>query len=93
MFRLMHHSNMPSGILRHLVADKSRLEDFNTRPDPAEQNHTDSTKDDPHPGSVHSSAPVLGDQPKDTPNLPITPESIRPYAKARMQMVSAKSTR
>ena len=56
------------------------------RPDPAEQNHTDSTKDDPHPGSVHSSAPVLVDQPKDTPNLPITPESIRPYPKARMQM-------
>ena len=26
------------------------------------------------------------DQPKDTPNLPITPESIRPYPKARLQM-------
>jgi len=42
--------------------------------------------DDPHPGSVHTSAPVLVDQPKATLNPPITPESIRPYPKVRIQL-------
>ena len=58
--------------------------------DPVEQNHPDSTTDNPHPSSVHTSAPVLVDQPKASPNLPITPESIRPYPKARMQLGPCK---
>ena len=64
------------------------------RTDPAEQNVPEpSNTDDPYPGLFRDSSPVMMGQRQLTSNLPmaLTPESIRPYLKAKCIWVRAKT--
>ena len=62
------------------------------RPDPAEQNAPEtSNMDDPHPGLFCDSSPVMMGQQQSNLPTAVTPESIRPYPQAKMQVWPSKN--